>query len=274
VWGFADYAAGLCARRVGAVRTALAMQGTGLLSYASALLILGLWPAVEPGQVPYAVVLGVLGVISVSALYRALALGPIAVVAPVVASYVAVTVLLVVVFLGERLSVGQAIAAGIVFVGVIATSTDARQLRATLGRPVPGVRIGFVATIGFGVWGAVFAIATRAYSWSVMILLLRMTSFVFVGAYVLARGLDVRVFRDRRALALATTVGVLDTLANALFGLGVQTGFASVAATGSGAYPIIPAVLGVVALRERLAPNQYVGIGVLVVGLVALGALS
>ena len=108
---------------MGAVRTAFGMQGTGLVSYAAALLILGRWPTVESGQVPFAVVLGVLGVISVSALYRALALGPIAVVAPVVASYVAITVLLVVVFLGERLSPAQAIAAGVVFVGVVATST-------------------------------------------------------------------------------------------------------------------------------------------------------
>src|SRR5205807_6829375 len=149
------------------------MQGTGLVSYAAALLILGRWPTVESGQVPFAVVLGVLGVISVSALYRALALGPIAVVAPVVASYVAITVLLVVVFLGERLSPAQAIAAGVVFIGVVATSTDGRELRATLGRPVPGVRIGLIATIGFGIWGALFAIATRAFDWTVMILLLR-----------------------------------------------------------------------------------------------------
>ena len=67
---------------------------------------------------------------------------------------------------------------------------------------------------------------------------------------------------------------MLDTAANALFALGIGSGYASVAATGSGAYPIIPAVLGIFALGERLAPNQYVGIGILVCGLVALGATS
>jgi drug/metabolite transporter (DMT)-like permease len=136
------------------------------------------------------------------------------------------------------------------------------------------VRVGLLATIGFGIWGAVFAFATRAYDWAVMILLLRMTSFALIGAFILARAIDLRAFRDRRALALATTVGILDTLANALFGMGIATGYASVTATGSGAYPIIPAILGVAALRERLAPNQYVGIAILVVGLVALGAAS
>ena len=274
MWGFADYAAALSARRVGAVRTAFGMQATGLLSFAIALFAFGGWPALEPGEVPYALALGVLGVASIAALYRALALGPVAVVAPVVASYVAVTVLLVVVFLGERLTGPQLAAATVTFVGVVLTSTDARRLRATLGRPVPGVRIGLIATVGFGLWGAVFAAATRAYPWPAMILLLRMTSVVVVGLFVLARSIDLRAFRDRRALALATAVGVLDTLANALFALGIGSGYASITATGSGAYPIIPAVLGVVALGERPAPNQYLGIVVLVCGLAALGALS
>lgn len=274
MWGFADYAAALSARRVGAVRTAFGMQATGLVSFAIALFAFGGWPALEPDEVPYALALGVLGVVSITALYRALALGPVAVVAPVVASYVAVTVLLVVVFLGERLTGPQLAAATVTFVGVVLTSTDGRRLRATLGRPVPGVRIGLIATVGFGLWGAVFAAATRAYPWPAMILLLRMTSVVVVGVFVLARGFDLRAFRDRRALALATAVGVLDTFANALFALGIGSGYASITATGSGAYPIIPAVLGVVALGERPAPNQYLGIVVLVCGLAALGALS
>src|SRR5712691_11578598 len=179
------------------------MQSTGLVSFAVVIWVLGRWPAFEPGMVPYALALGISGVIAVAALYRGLALGPVAVVAPVVASYVVITVVLVVIFLGERLTTAQLIAASLVFIGVVLTSTDARQLRATLGRPVPGVRIGLLATLGFGIWGAVFAAATRAYSWTVLILLLRMTSFVVVGAYILARRTDLGAFRDRRALALA-----------------------------------------------------------------------
>lgn len=274
MWGFADYAAGLCARRVGAVRTAFAMQATGLISFAVVVWLLGGWPAFDAGMVPFAIMLGVLGVISVAALYRGLALGPVAVVAPVVASYVVITVVLVVIFLGERLTTAQVLAASVVFVGVVLTSTDARELRVTLGRPVPGVRIGLLATLGFGLWSAVFAIATRQYQWIAMILLLRATSFVFVGSFIAARRIDLRVFGARTSLALGTTVGVLDTLANVFFARGIESGYASLAATGTGMYPIVPAVLGMLALGERLAPNQIVGIVVLVIGLATLGAVS
>lgn len=274
VWGFADYAAGICARRVGAVRTAFGMQLTGLISFAIAMWAVGRWPTFESGMLPFGAALGVLGVISVAALYRGLALGPIAVVAPVVASYVAVTVVLVVIFLGERLSTTQTLAAAVVFAGVVLTSTDARVLRQTLGRPVPGVQIGLIATLGFGMWSAVFAIATRQYSWIAILLLLRAASLAIIGGYVGARRIDLLVFRDRTAVLLATAVGVLDTVANALFALGIESGYASLAATGTGVYPIIPAILGMVALGERLAPNQLVGIALLVLGLVGLGAAS
>jgi drug/metabolite transporter (DMT)-like permease len=248
------------------------MQATGLASFGVVMALLGRWPSFDPGMVPFAIALGILGVISVAALYRGLALGPIAVVAPVVASYVVITVILVVIFLGERLTTSQVLAASVVFVGVVLTSTDARELRVTLGRPVPGVRIGLVATVGFGLWSAVFAIATRQYDWIPIILLLRATSFV--GSYIAARRIDLRVFRSRTALVLGAIVGVLDTLANVLFAVGIESGYASLAATGTGMYPIVPAVLGMLALGERLAPNQLVGIALLVIGLVTLGAVS
>src|SRR3989442_12655269 len=247
------------------------MQTTGLISYAIVLFALGRWPAFESGEAPYALALGVLGVTSVAALYRALALGPVAVVAPVVASYVAVTVFLVVVSLGGGLSLAQVLCAPVVFIGVVTASTDSRQLRATLGRPIPGVQVGLLATVGFGIWGAIFAAATRAYPWPAVILTLRAASVLVVGAFVIFRRIDLRVFRDRPALALATTVGVLDTFANALFALGIESGYASIAASGSGASPIIPAILGAVALREPLPPNPYAGIPLPACGPAPLG---
>ena len=74
--------------------------------------------------------------------------------------------------------------------------------------------------------------------------------------------------------AIIALVGILDTGANVLLMLGIESGYASFVMTGSGAYPLIPAILAILVLRERLAPNQYVGVGVLIAGLVALGLQS
>ena len=276
----------MATRRVGVVLTSLGMQTIGLAAYAVTLAALGRWPTFELQQLPYGIALSVIGMVSLAALYRAFALGPIAVVSPVVASYAALTVVLIVVFLGERLTSGQAVAIGVTFVGVAVASTDIRELRRTLGRPstlaplakqgpLPlGVRIGFFATFGFAVWSAIFAVGVRATDGLGLIVLQRSFSVVLLTLFVILRGTSLRPIAARPALALVAATGVLDTGANVLLALGIASGFATFVMTGSGAYPLIPALLAISVLRERLAPNQYVGVAVLVAGLVALGLQS
>ena len=276
----------MATRRVGVVLTSLGMQTIGLAAYAVTLAALGRWPTFELQQLPYGIALSVIGMVSLAALYRAFALGPIAVVSPVVASYAALTVVLIVVFLGERLTSGQAVAIGVTFVGVAVASTDIRELRRTLGRPstlaplakqgpLPlGVRIGFFATLGFAVWSAIFAVGVRATDGLGLIVLQRSFSVVLLTLFVVLRGISLRPLGERRALALVAATGVLDTSANVLLALGIASGYATFVMTGSGAYPLIPALLAISVLRERLAPNQYVGVAVLVAGLVALGLQS
>ena len=264
----------MATRRVGVVLTSLGMQTIGLAAYAVTLAALGRWPTLELQQLPYGIALSVSGMVSLAALYRAFALGPIAVVSPVVASYAALTVVLIVVFLGERLTSGQAVAIGVTFVGVAVASTDIRELRRTLGRPSEGVRIGFFATLGFAVWSAIFAVGVRATDGLGLIVLQRSFSVVLLTLFVVLRGTSLRPIAARPALALVAATGVLDTGANVLLALGIASGFATFVMTGSGAYPLIPALLAISVLRERLAPNQYVGVAVLVAGLVALGLQS
>jgi uncharacterized membrane protein len=264
----------MATRRIGVVLTSLGMQTVGLSAYVVVLAALGRWPTFEWQQVPYAAVLSVIGIVSLAALYRAFAIGPIAVVSPVVASYAALTVVLIVVFLGERLTSGQAIAIGVTFVGVAVASTDIRELRQTLGRPTEGVRIGFFATLGFAVWSAVFAAGIRATDGLALIVVQRAFSVVLLTLFVVLRGVSLRPVAARGPAALVSITGVLDTGANVLLALGIASGYASFVMTGSGAYPLIPALLAIMVLRERLAPNQYVGVAVLVAGLVALGLQS
>jgi drug/metabolite transporter (DMT)-like permease len=273
-FGFSDYAAAMAARRTGVALTALVMQIIGVAALVAVLFVLGRLPVFAWSQVPWALALAIVGTTSLVLLLRAFALGPIAVVSPVVASYAALSVVGIVVFLGEHLSPGQAAAVGVTFVGVAVASTDIRELRQTLGRPVEGVRIGVFSTLGFAVWGVLLTAASRVNDPFALVIVWRLCGIVLVGAYVLWRRPSLAKLRDPATAGLVTTVGILDTGANLLLVLGIESGFASYVMTGSGAYPLIPALLAILVLRERLAPNQYVGVGVLVAGLIALGLQS
>ena len=251
----------------------LGLQVVGTVIYAAALALLGRWPSLTLELVPMAVALSVTGVAGVLFLYRGLALGPIAVVSPIGAAYVAVAVLLVVTVLGERSSSGQAIGIGVTFFGIVLTATDGRSLASALGRPLPGVWFALVAMASLGGWSAAMVYATRTQDGLALVLLQRIVSAAIVLVILVIRRerlIDTGLDRATALLVLAT--GTFDTLANVLFVLGVQGGSASIVATASGAYPIVTALLAIVLLKERLAPNQYVGVIVLLVGLVALGA--
>lgn len=273
-FGFGDYAAAMATRRAGFAWTALAMQIIGNGALVILLLVMGRWPAFEWSQVPWGFALALIGTISLVLLYRAFALGPIAVVSPVVASYAALSVIGIVIFLGERLSPGQAAAIAVTFVGVAVASTDIRELRQTMGRPSEGVRLGVLSTLGFAVWGVLLSAATRSNEPFALVIIWRLWGIALMSAFILLKRPPVRLVLVPSTLAIVALVGVLDTGANVLLMLGIESGYASFVMTGSGAYPLIPAVLAILVLRERLAPNQYLGVAILVLGLIALGLQS
>ncbi|HET8568407.1 MAG TPA: DMT family transporter [Candidatus Limnocylindria bacterium] len=270
-WGIADYAGGIASRRIPAVWTSIGMQGVGTVLYAAGLALLGRWPAVDATVAYWSLALGALGGVSLLLLYRGLALGPIAVVSPITAGYSAVTVVLVVLFLGERLSTAEAIAIAVTFLGVLLASADLRAIRRLAGRPLPGVGIAFLAMLGFGMWGGLMTAATREVEPLALILGGRVAGFGAMLAAALLLRSGVPADRRPRTLGLVLAAAVFDTLANVLFVLGVAAGEAAIVATASGLYPVLPAVLAIAVLKERLAPNQYAGVAILVAGLVALG---
>jgi len=137
-----------------------------------------------------------------------------------------------------------------------------------------GIRLGIIATIGFGIWGVLVSAASKQYDPFALVLVWRLCGIVMISAVVLWRRPALAPLRTRGALALVATVGILDTSANLLIMIGIASGFASFVMTGSGAYPLIPAMLAILVLRERLAPNQYAGVAILIAGLIALGLQS
>lgn len=247
------------------------MQASGGVLYAGALVALGRWPALDGSVVAWGAGLALIGAGALLYLYRGLALGPIAVVSPISAGYSAITVLLIVIFLGERLSGGETAAIAVTFGGVVLASTDLRQVVALRGRPLPGVPSALVAMVGFGCWGALMAAASREHDELALILVGRAAGFLFMTLLALAMRSGLPADRRPGTLVMVVLIGAVDTIANVLFVFGVSSGEAAVVATASGLYPVVPVALAMVFLHERLAPNQYVGVVVLITGLVGLG---
>ena len=270
-WGVADFGAAVVGRRLGSFSTAVTAHMAGLLTLL--VLVVGLRPTWSTPPVVIAWMAGN-GIIAAGAyllLYRALELGPVALVSPVVAAYAVITIALAVTFLGESLPGIVTFGAFTTVVGVVLTSTDLRKL----GRASPigrsGLRYAIASMVLFGVATFLLGRYAKEVGWLPALTLSRAFSTAsLVGVAVFVRGArgDGPVIS---AVAGAALVGVIDVLGGAAYARGTELGYLSIVSAASAIFPLIPVVGGIILLRERPAASQLAGVTLVVGGLLLLG---
>lgn len=268
-WGFADVGAALVGRRLGSLATTVVAQVASLVA-AGALVFL-----LRPGWVgttSNVAILAVNGLVVSAAyltLYRALELGPIALVSPVVAAYAVPPVLLAVTVLHEPLA-GVVLAGAVVtLVGVFLASLDLRRVEGERARG-PGLPLAVVSMLLFGLVTFVLARQAQEIGWLPSMTIGRAFS---VGALLIVAAVKRPSLGVAGAsgIAGAALVGLADIFGVAMFSLGAEAGLISIVAAASATFVLIPVVWGVAFLGERPAASQLAGVTMVVVGLLMLG---
>ncbi len=288
-WGLADYFAAIASRSIGALRVVLGFHLAALIPLTALVLTTGALARPDLTQVWVLVAVGAVGWLSYLVFYRALAIGPISVLSPIVSGYAAVTVLLAVAFAGSRLSLWQALAVTLTILGAMFASADVRELmRTRIQRPSAlGLVLALCAMALLG--GFVFGVSyyRGRIGWLAPIFLARGFATVFLLGHVLAdKGPRWLVRGDppapgaaesRRGLRLAPIIVLLalvDTGGYVCFNVGVGHATTAIVAAASAPYAVVPIIMGVWMLRERPTRTQWLGVGLVVAGVVALGAVS
>lgn len=218
----------------------------------------------------WGVAAGVAGTVGLVALYRALAVGKMGIVAPITAVLTAVLPMsygLVTQGLPRTIQLyGFLVAAvGIVLISrperiAVAESSDAPSVsgaRTHRFHAPEGLGLALLASAGFGFFLIFIRFAgTSAVYWPLAAA--RFPAVVSMGIIALLSrepsGFDSRVVR------LALIAGVLDTLGNVTFILANQTGRLDVAAVLSALYPAMTVLLAFIVLKEKVTREQGVGI--------------
>ena len=280
-WGLADFMVAVIARRIGSFVTLVLAQSASVLFF-TALLASGVvrLPGWHPGLLALPAI-GILGALSYTAFYRALQLGPIALVSPIVAGYAAVVIALSLTVGGEAIPALALTGAAVTIAGVVLASADLRAIRRSRGRTRGGAGplLAALAMAGFGVGAFLVGRYAKTTGWFGATYLSRLGSVTVVGftAIVLAmrhrRGTRGDPLRRRPTLtevAVTCAIGVLDIGGFAAFARGSELGFISITAAASVIYPMIPILFGVLYLRERPAFSQWVGVATVGAGLTLL----
>jgi drug/metabolite transporter (DMT)-like permease len=271
-WGIADFLGAVTGRRIGSLWTVIIAQTFTAL--AATVIVLFTGDSVRP----VATLVGALflnAVFSAGAYvthYRALELGPVAVVSPIGATYALVGVVLAIAFLDERPSALTLTGGVITVIGVMLTSTDIRKLRAgTHGMP-PGLPWAVASAIGFGVGGFYLAYLSRHLGWVVGLWASRCAQLAGIAAVALVqrRALGARL-PARAGIAAALGVGLADLVGVIGYSYGASVGLVTIVLVASAVFPLIAVALSVIYLGERPVANQYVGVALTATGLIVLG---
>ena len=215
-----------------------------------------------PRALAWPVVAGLCANVGFFLLLRALRSGNLSVVAPIIALEGGIATVLSI-GLGERPTLLTGALLLVAVVGTVLVSLEPGRRTAAGALPAVGASaIYAVALVGLGM-SELPELTTVAVT--------RLTSVLVVLPVFL---IAVRRLPDRTAAGPIVACGLLDGVGFVAFAFAAAIGPLSVASVTATQWGTVAALIGIVALRERLHPNQYVGIVVTLLAVTGLGLVG
>jgi drug/metabolite transporter (DMT)-like permease len=268
-WGLSDFLGGSQSRRHPLLAVMAVSQGFALILLAVAFLA-GAPTEHDTAATLWAAGSGMLGVLALTAFYRALAIGTMSIVAPVSATGAGIPVL-VGLASGERPAAIQLVGIVLAIVGVILAGREGGERDAEARRTgQAAVALALVAAVGFGSFfvGIDQAEETADPLW-VLLAARGPEVTLLIAVFALSR---TRLPREPGAYVALAAVGFFDLLANLMFVLATGRGLLSVVGVLGALYPAVTVLLARSVLGERLTRTQDAGVLVTLAGVLAMAA--
>ncbi len=264
-WGSSNYLAGIESRRRSVWQVTALSQLFAAIVAGAAVLIARQSP---PGLADTLILLlaGVATTVGIVAFYRALAIGTMSVVSPIIAANVLVPVTYGL-LTGERPGLTAYLGMVCTIGGVVLVAWAKRSARDHAHRSAV-----LLAVLATGCWGfMLLALGTSGKDhpyWAVFDVRLTSICVVLVFLVVTRRGVRLR----GQNLPAMVAIGGLLTVANILFTLATGIGYLSVVAILGSLSPVVVTAYAHALLGERLAPHQWAGYLAVFAGIVLLSA--
>lgn len=253
-WGLGDVVNLKFSKQAGARQAAFlswgGSLGIGLLGFAVA----PPWPDVWVVAVSAA--LGVLLGLCWVGFTSALESGKGSVVCTIAGSFVAVTLVMSTLFLGEKLSVLQIVAVIFTVLGVCVASVDLADIRDGV-RMDRSVKLALAVTFGWGVYYAFIKAPVDAAGWFWPSIIAETTGFlpiIWFARKELRNSLRRSNFRLGLIVALLTGGGTY------VYNMALQGAGSTLVAAIAGSFPVLTVAVAAIAFKEKVKPLQIFGI--------------
>jgi drug/metabolite transporter (DMT)-like permease len=281
-WGSADLLARFATRKIGTLRAMLYMQLAGLVLLTAAMHWFGGWGHLTDGSGwrpwGWGICAGLLNTLATLALYRSFEIGKMSIVAPISASYPALTMLLSA-MTGERLTLARFAGVGLILAGVVIVArgekmpgeANAPDEGSGPRKRNSGVSWALISAGAFGVMFWILGIRVVPLLGSApSVWVIRLTCVVMTAVVIL-------VLRQPMALPgaganwLILGMGILDTSAYVFNNYGMLHEQVSVVSVLASLYGAVTVGLAATILGERISRMQWMGVAGIFAGIVLVG---
>ena len=204
------------------------------------------------------------------AYYTGLHRGSVSVVTSAASAWLAVTVVVSVLFFAEQVTPAQAALMGVVLGGILMLSAQPT----TRSGGSAGLLWGLSAMLGLGLALAFLDRVTEASGPMFAVLVVRALSMIPAYAFTRARGERIRLPEGWGGKRLLLAAALLDAGGYVGYNLGVDAAPVVIVAPITAAHPVVTIALAVVLLRERPRALQWAGAGVTVAAVAGLSAFA
>jgi drug/metabolite transporter (DMT)-like permease len=264
VWGTADFSGGLLTRRLPVFSVTVVSQAAGFVALVVAVLFDG---SLDRHSLAIGLLAGVGGGIGLAAFYRALSLGTMSIVSPVVACGAVVPFALSLAT-GERPATYAVIGAVLALTGAVLASVE--EGRSDSPERVRAIVLATVASITLGLFIYFVGLGSREGDALSTLFGARIGSLTTLVLLALSQRSPLVV--PSRWLLPTAAVGLADVSANALFAFAATHGLLSLVSVLGALFPIVTVLLAYVFLGERLTRAQRAGVALAMIGVVTIAA--
>lgn len=266
-YGISDFFSSRLSKSVGSVNLLFWYFSISSLILAAVSIFISGFPIVSRDQAVMIIAAIALNVLGLLTFLKGLRVGKLSVIAPISGAWSAVTVIIGVIFLSERLNLFDMIGVTLVIFGTLLASLRIRDLLELRKDMIVSGSEYAIATMM--IWGVLFAlvgILSKMIGWLYPVFILTVGSAIALFLYSVLAGINLNFPKGSyRMIALWTLMG---TLAFIFYSLGTNYGYISIVSPITAASAFVAVILGVIVLRERLEIEQILGIVLIVFGII------
>ncbi|MDP2671275.1 MAG: DMT family transporter [bacterium] len=217
--------------------------------------------------------LGLVAAAASTTFYEAMKEGSASLAGTLVGSFAALTVILSLIFLGEKINQPQSLSIIIIFAGIVISSLDFQDLKAQKLLSSRSVLFALVSMVCWGVYWAFLKIPVQELGWYWPIVLSQLM-YVFVYFFMRVRRIKLVKPTFQGILPVLILNSLILGIGSFSYNLGIERGLVAVVAPIAGAYSALFAVLAYFVFRDPLRKKEIFGIVITLFGIVLLSIFS